>query len=74
MEALEARQEQLVFRFPEKICLVSSCYYDYDRGFIRLVFPSVPDLLRRMVEIARMHGYPFESVLPLYQSLNAAGE
>jgi len=51
-----------------------SCNYDYDRGFIRLVFPSVPDPLRHMAEIARMYSYPFETILPLYQSLNAAGE
>ena len=60
--------------FLKKSAQSRSCYYDYDRGFIRLVFPSVPDLLRHMAEIARMHSYPFESILPLYQSLNAAGE
>jgi len=75
MEALEARQEQLVFRFPEKnlpslevVTMITTA------GFIRLVFPSVPALLRHMAEIARMHSYPFESILPLYQSLNATGE
>lgn len=27
-----------------------------------------------MAEISRTHGYPFEIILPLYHSLNAAGE
>jgi hypothetical protein len=60
--------------FLKKSAQSRSCYYDCDRGFIRLVFPSVPDLLRHMAEIARMHSYPFESTLPLYQSLKGAGE
>ena len=58
--------------FLKKSAQSRSCYYDYDRGSIWLVFPSEPDPLRHMAEIARMHGYPLETILPRLQSLNNA--
>ena len=72
MEALEAVSSNWSFDFLKKSAKPRSCYNDRDGKLVCPIFPGVPDLLRHMAEISLVHGYLFETILPLLQSLNNA--